>query len=69
MMGDEVVGERLHGGEDDGVAEDASLHVVLAPPVADQTVLTDLGLVTNGTVELILMLNCLMILSCLCNKW
>ena len=47
MMGDEVVGERLHGGEDDGVAEDTGLHVVLAPPVVDQTVLTDLGLVAN----------------------
>ena len=47
MMGDEMVGERLHGGEDDGVAEDAGLHIVLDPPVADQTVLTDLGLITD----------------------
>ena len=69
MMGDQMVGEGLHGGEDDGVAEETGLHVVFDPPVGDQTVLTDLGLVTNGTVELILMLNCLMILSCLCNKW
>ena len=35
----QVVGEGLEGGEDDGVTEDAGLHVVLEPPVEDQLVL------------------------------
>ena len=35
-----MVGEGLEGGEDDGVTEDAGLHVVLEPPVQDQLVLT-----------------------------
>ena len=53
----QVVGEGLEGGEDDGVTEDAGLHVVLKPPVEDELVLTgETGGADRAVVLLLLVL-------------
>ena len=51
-----MVGEGLEGGEDDGVTEDAGLHVVLGPPVEDQLVLTGETGAAHRAVVLLLVL-------------
>ena len=59
----QVVGEGLEGGEDDGVAEDAGLHVVVEPPVEDQLVLTGDTGAAHGAVELLLVVDGLVLTS------
>ena len=59
----QVVGEGLDGGEDDGVTEDAGLHVVLGPPVEDQLVLAGETGAADRAVVLLLVLGCLVLQS------